>query len=206
MEKGRTRFSCLEICTITVAAVIIFYQLMIPPIVGLANNGDFWRVMKWGGIQYQTGKDEDHLFYYISRDYLIKPETQWRFYVSSEIILSQIGLLFNKLISKDGLFDLRVLGFIHSLFFLSSLFLILWVCRKASIPYRWGMCILFLLMFCDVGYIAYFNSFYAEPASLIFLLITVGFGLNIMIQDQPNIWSLLAFFRRALIHKCKTSE
>lgn len=198
MEDHKVHSYRLEILTIAVAIAILFYQLLIPPIVGLADNGDFWRVMKWDGIQYQTGTDEDHLFYYINRTFSINPETRWRFYLSSEILFAKVGLLFNKIASRSGVFDLRVLGFVHTLFFLSAILFILTVTKRMGAPFRYILAALLLMVFCDVAYIAYFNSFYAEPASLIFSLFMVGFALKVASEQEPDIKYLLGFFTAAI--------
>lgn len=193
-EINRFHFSIPEILILSAAAIIIFYQLMVPPIVGLADNGDFWRVMKWEGLEYQKENDRDNLFYYIHRSYSIKPETRWRFYVSSEIVLAQIGFLLNRLTTSRDLFDLRVIGFVHALSFLIALGVLLRASQGLAVPFRGWPSIILLLFFCDVAYIAYFNSFYAEPASLIFLFLMFGFALKIAVQQEPDIWSLILFF------------
>ncbi|MCG3162088.1 MAG: hypothetical protein JMDDDDMK_03327 [Acidobacteria bacterium] len=44
----------------------------------------------------------------------------------------------------------------------------------------------FLLIFCDVGYTVYFNSFYSETSSLIFLLAMTGAGLSLAAQSEKH--------------------
>ncbi len=150
--------------------------------------------MKWFGIQYFPEEEDGHLFYYVHRTFAFQPETRRRFYVSSEILFAQIGYLLNKLISKTGLFNIRILGFVHSLFFLAALLLILRIAREIKIPWISVLSLCLTLVFCDAGYIAYFNSFYAEPSSLIFLFFTVGFGLKIIFVQKADFKSLIAFF------------
>jgi hypothetical protein len=186
-------FTRLEKITLVVAAIIILYQLLIPPIIGLANNGDFWRVMKWGGIQYVAGKDEDHLFYFIDRTFAIRPGTRSRL-ISSEVLFAKIALLLNKVTSKSGFFDLRLLGLVHTIFFLFALLLVLIASKQINIPFRSVLAALLVFMFCDVGYIAYFNSFYTESASLIFLFIMFGSALFMLTRNPPSILNMVAFF------------
>lgn len=194
MMREVFRFSRFEMVVIFLGGGILIYQLFMPPIIGLADNGDFWRVMKWNGIQYLPGEENGHLFSYIHRTFVVQPETRWRFYVSSEVLFVHLGYLLNKLVSKSGLFDIRILGFVHTVFFLVGLLLILRVGKEIKFPLLAILSLFLILVFCDAGYITYFNSFYAEPASLIFLLFTVGFGLKIVFQQGACPRYLLAFF------------
>ncbi len=51
-----------------------------------------------------------------------------------------------------------------------------------------------IFFFFDVAYIAYFNSLYTEPASLIFLFSTICFGGRMILKGKPPFRELLAFF------------
>ena len=51
-----------------------------------------------------------------------------------------------------------------------------------------------LFMIVDIRYVAYFNSFFAEPVSLIFLLLTIGTGLLLAHQEEPRRRTVLFFF------------
>lgn len=192
--KRLFRIFRLELFVIFLVSGVLIYQLFIPPIIGLADNGDFWRVMKWNGIQYPPGEENGHLFSYLHRTFVVQPETRWRFYASSEILFAHLGYLLNKWISKSGLFDIRILGFVHSAFFLAALLLVLRAGKEMQVPLLGIFSFFLILFFCDAGYIAYFNSFYAEPATLIFLLFTVGFGLKVIFQQDAHLTYLLAFF------------
>ena len=123
----------LEIVILIVMAIIITYQLIVPPIVGVADNGDFARVLPWFGLQPLAKEYNDRYFNYINRKFTIGQERQ-RLYISSELVFVKLSLWFNKVVSKDGLFDLRLLGFTHSVGFLCGVWLILMSIRKMGIP------------------------------------------------------------------------
>jgi hypothetical protein len=40
---------------VVVAAAILGWQLLVPPVVGLANNGDFEKIMGVVGLRYPQG-------------------------------------------------------------------------------------------------------------------------------------------------------
>jgi len=55
------------------AGTILFYQLIIPPVVGLADNGDFVKVI---GMFDLHGRDY-HTYVNIDTVYQIRPEYHW---------------------------------------------------------------------------------------------------------------------------------
>jgi hypothetical protein len=71
-------------------------------------------------------------------------------------------------------FDLRVLGALHLVLFLGGVGLLVAASRAVPWPARAAGAALLVLVFTDVGYLAPFNSFYTQTASLLFLLLTAG--------------------------------
>ncbi len=80
-------------------------------------------------------------------------------------VATAVGL--NRLVSRDGTLDIRLIGLVHLAAFLAAFAFLLKVTRPAV----W---IVALVIFTDVGYAAYWNSFYTEPASCIFLLLLLA--------------------------------
>lgn len=183
----------LEIWAGTLAAVILLFQLLAPPIVGLADNGDFWRMMPWGGLHYLSDQYDQRYFSYINRIYILKPFTQTGDYVSSEVLFVKIAVFLNQWFTEKGFFDIRTLGVVHAIFFLSAFLFNLRSAKRIRVFSLFTSAGLFLFFFCDVAYIAYFNSLYTEPASLIFLFFTIGFGARMIFNEKPPFRDLLAF-------------
>ena len=50
------------LAVVLVAAVLLSLQLLLPPIIGLANNGDFERVMGPVGLQCRTEDPAEKYF------------------------------------------------------------------------------------------------------------------------------------------------
>ena len=90
----------------------------------------------------------------------------------------------NKLISKDGSLDIRVVGFVHAITFLAAF---TWLLRVTG-PIT---CIVAAIALTDVGYVAYWNSFYTEPATCIFLLLLAAESIG-MCNGRQISWSQLA--------------
>ena len=179
---------------IAVAAVILSYQLFIPPIVGLADQGDFARII--GRFGYAP-EDKSATIAFVARKYVPDPSgrrPEWE-QPSSEYLFVACAVLLNKLVSRDGKLDIVVIGIVHALAFLAAFARLLLVTKQYRIsPLLW---IVGLIALTDVGYAAYWNSFYAEPASCIFFLLLVAEGIAIAGSHQVSsrqiaLWSLWA--------------
>src|SRR5260221_10183281 len=91
------------------AASILTVQVLIPPIVGLADQSDFRRVI--GTFGY--GPEIPGLtMAYVAPKYVRDPAFQAKDWEqpTSEYIFVGAAVLINKVISRDGKFDIRVMG------------------------------------------------------------------------------------------------
>ncbi|MGE0129670.1 MAG: hypothetical protein AB7U82_16445 [Blastocatellales bacterium] len=187
-----------EAAALLIILLLVSAQLMWPPMIGIASNGDFDRLMHWGKFEYVTTDHDEKYFNWINREFRItkSPWLAWRGFGSSEATFIKLSAIIGDWIFPGDGFDLRMLGAIHLLAFAAAFWLLMrgW---RASV----GISPLFLLpgfllTFCDIGYTAYFNSFYSETSSLIFLLAMTGAGLRIASQPekQPRRAQTLAVF------------
>ncbi len=177
-----------------IVTLLVLTQLMFPPMLGIANNGDFERMMKWGGIEYVTTDFDEKYFNWINRDFRFakSPWRAWYGFGSTEAVFVKLSAIIGWLWPGDR-FDLRILGCIHLLAFLGAFWLLMKGWRASTKHSPLFLLPAFLLVFCDLGYTAYLNSFYSEAASLIFLLATVGAGLRLASQNPKRRSSLLLF-------------
>ncbi len=176
------------------AASILVLQLFVPPIVGLADQGDYRRII--GRFGYgPVDKSEPYLIAFVPRKF--SPDPSYRLpayeHTESEYLFVGSAVWLNKLISKDGELDIEVIGLVHALVFLAAFARLLSVTSGLRwAPFVW---IAALLVLTDVGYVAYWNSFYAEPASCLFFLLLLAEGISISRQKsigpaQMARWSL----------------
>src|SRR5579864_2229734 len=147
---------------VAAAAVILIFQLLIPPVVGLADQGDFGRVI--GRFGYAP-EDRSATIAYVAPKYVPDPTARRREWEqpSSEYLFVACAILLNKIVSRDGKLDIVVIGAVHALAFLAAFARLLMVTK----PYRASsfLWIAGLIVLTDAGYAAFWNSFYAEPAS-----------------------------------------
>ncbi len=166
----RPRRGTLFCAVIAATVALLTVQLFIPPIVGLADQGDFRRTI--GRFGYGPEQPAGDLIYaFVAPKYV--PDAsfhlpEWEQF-TSEYLFIAAALLLNKVVSTDGKLDIVVVGFVHTLAFLAIFVRLLLVTR--NLRARAFVWIAALVMFPDAGYVAYWNSFYAEPASCLFFLL-----------------------------------
>ncbi len=105
--------------TLVAAAAIIGYQILCPPIIGLADQGDFRRVI--GKFGY--GPEQPATYYgFVTLKYVRDLAYRWPDWeqFSSEDLFVGAAVLANKVVSKDGKLDIRVIGVLHALAFLAA--------------------------------------------------------------------------------------
>lgn len=72
--------SRLDLYVLCLIAAVIFYQIMMPPIVGIADNGDFARVMGRFGLGHLPGEEvpaQDAVAGYSSTKYRFSEDAFW---------------------------------------------------------------------------------------------------------------------------------
>lgn len=182
----RYRALSIEKVALVAMAGILVYQLMIPPVIGLADQGDYARLLGPFHLGPVAQSAEERYYRYFNRTYrhdLNFKLPGWEMYSTQDVFIGA-AMVLNRWISKDGLFDLRVLSFVEILSFLGACYLLLRALRPlVSARLRILLCAAILVILCDVGYASYFNSFYSEPATYIFLLALLAAWLAIIGND-----------------------
>jgi hypothetical protein len=185
MRTGRSLF----IAVMAAAGAILVYQLFIPPIVGLADQGDFIRTI--GRFGYGPRHHGSLEYAYVEPEYIPDPHYRDRYWeqANSEYLFVAAALLLNKVVSKDGTLDITVAGFVHAIAFLAAFARLLWVLRDHRA--RALLWIGALVALTDAGYAIYWNSFYAEPASCIFFLLLLAESVEIACTDKLGLPGIL---------------
>ena len=126
----------------------------------------------------------DNFIYFVSR-YTFAPEYAWHSGVySSELAAAWVATRFHGGSGTAVIWDIRRLGFFHSLLFLAVFAAFLAFTRSLAL----ACCALFL--FADLSYSAYFNSFYLDTAALLGLLGMVALALGI-VREPRSVWLVL---------------
>jgi hypothetical protein len=163
-----------DILLLALVVGIACWLLFVPPIIGLADQADFGRVMQGAGIDYPDDTPVNQRFFcYVQQVYKLVPPAAAPF-ASTESIFITLALGLNRLAGNRAVFDIRALGAVH----LAALALVLWfllvLARKLGPAARNVFAIMVVLIACDIGYLAWFHSMYLEPATYIFGLLFIG--------------------------------
>jgi hypothetical protein len=176
-----------------IAASCLAYQLLLPPVAGVADNGDFQRLVEPFGIDHVSQDYKTRFFDYVDLEYrFVKAPEYWRAAKSlrsSEMIPIAIAVALNNWLSKTGEFDLRLMGILHAGLFL---LLLRWMWPLLPQTPRWRSWLIGLAalgIFLDAEYACYFNSFYAEPMVLLTLLGLCGACLHAIAAARLTRWN-----------------
>lgn len=185
-----------EIAAVVAAGFILAFILMRAPVIGVADNGDFERIMNKVNLTHMTDNYNDNFFGYATRQFkIIKSIPILVGYFSTEVPVLAAAVAVNKSVSSNGIFDIRFLSAIYSLIFLAAIYLIVrYAGQKAGRIGGWLLAALVVFVFADIGYITYFNSLYGEAVSLVFLLLAAGAAFWIASAEEPKLYMLIIFF------------
>lgn len=163
---------------------IIVYIIFKSPVQGVADQGDFDRVMSPAGLSLldsdKSNPDFIRFYKYTVTDYKITANI---LNVFMTIIGSSIGYVIGiinvicKLLGSN-VFKTEYLAIAYSLMYILGLVLILRNLRlNSKIKYIFTS-LLFLFIFFDGNYIMWFNSLYGEPMMISTCLLLIGTYLN----------------------------
>jgi hypothetical protein len=195
---------------VIVAALILGWFLLFgPTIIGMADNGDFVRVIDREGLYYQpSGPHDSEYFSYFHR---IFTQRQYFNEQSSGIFTSQaipirLSLWLNNIFFSTEQYDIRFQGFIYIIYFLCALyFFVLYLThgmKKGMAAYCVAMMV--VLVFGDLAYSAYFNSFYAEGLVMISFVFSMACALLLARGIRsPYAMMALVFINVAILTSSK---
>jgi len=156
---------------------------MLPPVVSLANNGDFGKVLG----HFSLGSPFTLEWYFAPVKFRFDPVFTYRAeFRSSETLLAACAIGLSSVISKSGDVDIRTIGFIHGGIFLLAVYLLIPVLGCFFGPKtRFAILAAIAATFCDVMYVSVFNSFYMDASALVFLVLTVVLFLRSLLWKRP---------------------
>ncbi len=192
------------------AALILIFTLFIPPLVGMADNGDFYRVINGNGLYKLDRNAPDQYLSYFSSQYGVY---QYFNEYESSLLSSQTpfihaAIALDRLLTgNDAVFDVRFMAFLIGLWALVALYLLVdyatWGLER---PFGYVVAAMAVLIFFDTGYIAYFNSFYAEGLVLVSFLTAMACALLTRQRRYPPYALLAGYVFSGLILTCAKQQ
>lgn len=191
---------------VAAAGIVAIVLLFAGPFVGVADNGDFLRIMGTAGLNYyDAGETYEDRFFGYAHALFAYDDFLRGFYPSTQIILVVLAR-FIGVIANGEAFDIRVLGGIYTALLLAAGYLVI---RAVKTEHRYAAMLLALLMvfvFTDIAYLAYFNSLFGEPVSFVFLMLSMGSGLLLLRRDKLSPWLLALFYVSVLFLTCSKTQ
>ena len=193
------------------ALVIVLCVLFGGDDVGLSNNADFGRVINVSSLAYGEKLPSftyaDTYVITLSEGSALKNICSILFNVRSflqfpsvQVLLVRASVVVNLVINKlTGLtmttYHIGVLGVIHSLLYAAGIGLLLSQFRLRRLWQDIAVKVAALFVLCDIGYIAYFNSFYGEGPEHIALIYCVAMLVRLFTRKptfRDAIWCAIS--------------
>ncbi len=196
-----------------VGAIIVFALsvcvLYLGDNIGLSDNGDFRRVMLVNNMEYE---DEDNYYYLFKQDYkmniegdsffekisyLCESNSEEDIYSSPQFIIIKASKIMNFLVNwilvrDETHYDIFYLALIYILMLSMAAWGIFTFFADSPRKIKITVFVIFIIMFCDSGYLLYFNSLYGEPLQYVALMMLIALGL--LIYKRPTIPKVACFF------------
>jgi hypothetical protein len=182
-------------------AACLVVQVLLPGFIGIANNGDFGKVYAWLCLAPRGAATN---FIHFQPDYVWSARNYWNSPYHS--VESSLGWLATRLAGathEGAAFDIRWLGATHVALCLAA-FGILLAGLRVTLRGRGAMAqaaaaLVPLLVFTDVCYTAYLNSFYMDAAALCGLLLMAAAAVWMTASTAPRAAPLFVFALAALL-------
>ena len=154
------------------AAVVALLQLFVPTTRGLADNGDFIRLLCHVDVEPVTGEEAPFFQYlHVENDPADGPPAFACNYRSTAEAVLWTGSLITAATGGDGL-DLRAVGVLHAVAFGAAVGIL--VAAAARGPGRIVLAAGAIALLGDGSLVAYFTSAYSEPTAIVGLVALIG--------------------------------
>jgi hypothetical protein len=164
---------------------IISLQIFGPVPIGIADNGDFARVLGSYGIweaDLEPGASNSGFIYYVP-EYKITDE-KWESGVpSTESLLVPAAKLISKKVIGRRRFDLRALGAVHLILFAGAFFCAGWALRGRSVRVRLAAIAVLFWIWTDVSYVQQLSTAYTDAGADMMLCILFAITLVLLLRN-----------------------
>jgi hypothetical protein len=199
--RNRRRWAIYEWALLVVCAGLMSWQLFFPPSLGVADNNDYSKLI---GRVCLGG--EHPLFEYVGFEYHQSPDYCWDSgLITSAVLPLRVAMAAGKPWS-GGRFDLRRLGAVYGLLFLLVLAAIQKLTRGLGAAARVLLPAFVVLVFCGASYVPWFDSFYFDTASYVFLWFAVLACLRFMLRERVTTLDYVAALACALLFETSKSQ
>ena len=190
----RTRV-VFELAATVLFGLAIWLRAFWPVPIGLADNGDFPKVL--GRINAWQAKGQEQQFSYLVTDYVLD-DRHWDSHVPTlEVPLARLAKMIAHAVLPPGQFDLRFLGAIHAFFLITAFWLLLRTFRSFDGKWFFALAAITALVFTDVEYLEFLNSAFMDASAITLLILLFALALTISGKLPEPRWTAIAAFNIA---------
>ncbi|SHJ86522.1 glycan biosynthesis hexose transferase WsfD [Paramaledivibacter caminithermalis] len=190
----------------TFAVILLFiiggYALFFEPLIGLADNGDFFRIMAPNDLKHEEDRDVNVFGYFTNKYDKLQYYNGLKGKIkSTQNIIIQIAIKIDDFFTKDEKFDIRFQAIICLIILGISLYWMVEIVLRMtdSEKLKYFLAIIAVIIFGDIGYIAYFNSFYGESIAYPFYILSIASILKFSSSEHSRIRYLVIYFIASFI-------
>lgn len=188
---GRYYPRMIALCAAAAAALLMTAMLFVPSYLGVADDGSLTRVMQSAGLSYiEEIEDSGENIYF---DYFIKSYSvanaasrQPESIMTSHVYMIRLAVWVDYLFTGDNFFDIRFLALLYGILYVPGIYLLVEQACLRTKSFSEGIAagLLGLLIFSDVAYITYFNSFYPEVLWFISMMYCMAAVVSFQIRGK----------------------
>lgn len=190
-----------------VVAVLILvllsgYALFAPPMLGLADNGDFGRIMLPNGLRHERQRDSNDYFGYFNYSFdKLQYYNEVKGDKSTHSTIIKVAMGLDDLFTRDEKFDIRFLAIISLAVLAFGVYWLVEVVEKMldNKAFRYSVALVAVLIFGDIGYTVYFNSFFGESVAYPFFLLSIASLLKFSVDKGAKMRYVAVFLISSLI-------
>ncbi|NFF52199.1 hypothetical protein FCV30_16095, partial [Clostridium botulinum] len=158
---------------------------------------DFYRVINKSGAYHLNKNSNDIFLGYFIKDYgIYKYNNDYaNILISTQSIFVKSAIFLDSFFTKDYVLDIRFMSIMFLIieaigvyFFIKAL-----INKVDNSKYKLIITLLTILIFCDTGYLAYYNSFYGESVNICCFLMSIGLLIYMIEFDKFTWYNLIAF-------------
>ncbi|MFU1795982.1 hypothetical protein ACM1RC_19135 [Paenibacillus azoreducens] len=191
-----SRYISPSLLAASLVLIITVIALFVPPYIGMADNGDYFRVLYSNGL-YFNNPDYDSLYLgHFNKQFGIFQyfNENGATLTSSQSLLIRLSVWINQLFNQQ-VFDIRVQAALLTILYTVAVYLFVEALTwKMKPKYGYLVAVLAVFLFADTAYTAFFNSFFSESMVWIMLIYLFASGLLLFRKRYSDYAMMIIFF------------
>ncbi|MDO7908053.1 hypothetical protein Q5741_16695 [Paenibacillus sp. JX-17] len=176
--------------------LVTVIALFTRPYIGMADNGDFFRILYSNGLYFNAPDYNSQYLGYFVKDFGILQyfNENGTTLTSSQSLFIKMSIWLNKLLIDSQHFDVRVQAALFTILYIGGVYLLVeGLTSRMTAGKGYIIAFMAVLVFGDTAYTAYFNSFYSESIVWIMMIYLFASGL-LLYRRRYNDYVLLGIF------------